>query len=195
MKKLVLFTLTLFSSTLVWADILEPPFWRTTSVCTGLVVSGIGRIINPLQFESYIDIWTCVVMVVLVLFIWKRKSRLLGKFLKWFLICIVLFPILLALLLDVSDFLKIGNAIKEIKYQIMCGRDKPLFDGRNCYSCDNPEHVIGRDVNCEVCSNRESTYECGTSCILKNAPGPNYRYKKCRGWVQIGDNEGENTDE
>jgi len=65
----------------------------------------------------------------------------------------------------------------------------------NRYSCDNPEHVIGRDVNCEVCSNRESTYECGTSCILKNAPGPNYRYKKCRGWVQIGDNEGENTDE
>ena len=102
MNRLIVAVLALFLATPVWADILEPPFWRTTSVCTGLVVSGIGRIINPLQFESYIDIWTCVVMVVLVLFIWKRK---------WFLICIVLFPILLALLLDVSDFLKIGNSI------------------------------------------------------------------------------------
>jgi len=182
MNKLFASIMTLIVSTPVWADVLEPPFWRTSSMFTGVIESCLRRIIEPLQFYSFLDIWTCMVMVVLVLFIWKRKSKYCGKFLKWCLICIVSLPILLALLYDIIDLFR----SHEKEYPNMCSEDKPLYEAAtgNCYPCDTPNNVFAHGTDCEECPNRAATYECGPQCILRDAPGPGYVYKECEGWVK-----------
>ena len=45
-------------------------------------------------------------------------------------------------------------------------------------------NVFAYGADCEVCSNRVATYECGPQCILRDAPGPGYVYKECEGWVK-----------
>ena len=66
-----------------------------------------------------------------------------------------------------------------------CPKDKPLFDGEECFSCDEPMTIAGNKyINCDVCPNRESKYECGPSGILKDAPEPGYKYVRCEGWVK-----------
>lgn len=67
-----------------------------------------------------------------------------------------------------------------------CPKDKPLYDGENCYSCDEPKSLHGgRGMKCsEICPNRYSRYECGPSCILKNPPTENYAYVQCQGWIK-----------
>ena len=68
-----------------------------------------------------------------------------------------------------------------------CPKDKPLYDGEKCYSCDELKTLVGRGIveNCErVCPNRHVWYECGPSCILKNQPSSDYTYVQCEGWIK-----------
>ena len=65
-----------------------------------------------------------------------------------------------------------------------CPKNKPLFDGSECWSCDEPWNIHGGkyDKCSEICPNRISEYECGTTCKLKESPGTDYHYVRCRGW-------------
>ena len=67
-----------------------------------------------------------------------------------------------------------------------CPKDKPLFSGEGCYSCNALETIgSSRYSKCtEVCPNRVARYECGPACILKQAPSPDYIYVQCQGWVK-----------
>ena len=68
--------------------------------------------------------------------------------------------------------------------QSKCPVDKPLFDGKKCYSCDDPK-TLNFIKNCsKLCPNRREEYECGPSCILKNSPGKDYTYISCKGWIK-----------
>ena len=68
-----------------------------------------------------------------------------------------------------------------------CPKDKPLFDGTGCYSCNELKNLHGKHEarDCEkICPNRYSHYECGPACILKNPPSEDYEYVRCQGWVK-----------
>ena len=70
------------------------------------------------------------------------------------------------------------NLIQEVKENARkCPPDKPLFDGDNCFSCDEPKNVFSRYakyIDCEVCPNRKIIYECwaGPVCALIASPEP-----------------------
>ena len=73
-----------------------------------------------------------------------------------------------------------------------CPKDKPIFDGRECHSCDEPGVISYRyqyGAKCsEVCSNRESIR---LNCVLKNAPGPDYFQDDIGNWITCADIEKE----
>lgn len=67
-----------------------------------------------------------------------------------------------------------------------CPKDKPLYDGEKCHSCDELINVnIAGFMKCsEICPNRRSAYECGSACILKNPPSNKYTHINCHGWIE-----------
>ena len=67
-----------------------------------------------------------------------------------------------------------------------CPKDKPLYNGEKCYSCDELQSVlIAGYMKCsEICPNRHSRYECMPRCILNNPPDNSYTYAECQGWVK-----------
>ena len=94
--------------------------------------------------------------------------------------------------------------IKYEKGQKECPADKPLYRMDNtkngiigeCFSCDELMN-LNMVRECEkICHNRKSSSEdCTYSrrfkgfvhlCILQDAPGPDYEYVKCEGWVKKG---------
>lgn len=67
-----------------------------------------------------------------------------------------------------------------------CPKDKPLYDGEKCHSCDELENINKASfMKCEeICPNRRGTYECGSACVLKNPPSSDYTHVQCQGWIE-----------
>lgn len=79
--------------------------------------------------------------------------------------------------------------VSSVSYKLgsmKCFGKTPLYDGENCYSCNEPKTLAsGNGMKCEeICPNRYSTYECGPSCVLRNPPNDSYEYVECKGWVK-----------
>ncbi len=70
-----------------------------------------------------------------------------------------------------------------------CPSNKPLFDGENCYSCDEQKTIIVK--NCNVCPNRSYEKDCPliprppyiSPCKLNQPVQKENVYIKCYGWV------------
>ena len=151
-----------------WADILDPtPFdtlrwdfenwWSNSAILVCLVA--------------------ILALILVAILIWKRKN----KYVKIINRCLIIL-VSIAILWDISYLPEVQGIMYSIKSN-MCPKNKPLFNGEKCFSCDEPMTIVGI-TNCEVCPNRESWYECGPSCILKNSPGPEYMYVQCDGWIK-----------
>ena len=107
------------------------------------------------------------------------------KIILAFLVFELSLPVMADILLSPTEEAQLKQEYEE--GQLKCPKDKPLYDGTNCYSCDEPKNLVGKYLagECEkLCPNRYKRYECGTRCILKNPPDKNYNYIRCQGWIK-----------